>query len=191
MFYKNILNFEKKKAKKVKKICFREKSFGWRNQELNVDFEDNSSYHKPIWEDQFYRLFTGNYILRDSCYSCKFANLHRMGDITIGDFWNIKNIKPEFEDTLGVSSVFVNSKKGKELFENICNNFELFECEVEDCKQHNLYNPSNRPEDYDKFKQLLDQKGFVYCVEKFGKMGIIERLRRFGSKILHKLKIKK
>ena len=53
---------------------------------IYIKFKNGRIYHAPIWVDNFYRLFTNNYILRDSCYACRFSSMERQGDITIGDF---------------------------------------------------------------------------------------------------------
>ena len=105
---------EKLYSSQITELKFREKEYGWRNQELYIKFENGRIYHAPIWVDNFYRLFTNNYILRDSCYACRFSSMERQGDITIGDFWNLKNANEAFEDKLGVSSVIINSEKGEE-----------------------------------------------------------------------------
>ena len=138
--------------------------------------------------DNFYRLFTNNYILRDSCYTCKFANMERQGDITIGDFWNIKNVNETFEDKLGVSSIIINSKKGEQLFEILKDNFQVIECSLSDITQPNLHNPSPRPERYEEFQKDCSQKGLDYCLKKYGSMRISEKIRRKLSPIKKKLK---
>ena len=33
--------------------------------------------------------FQKHIFLRESCYDCKYANIDRVGDITLGDFWNV------------------------------------------------------------------------------------------------------
>ena len=89
LLHRCIKEQEIKHCSKIKGMTFRDKNYGWRNQEINMVFENGKNYHSPIWKDEFYRLFTSNYILRDSCYSCHYSNIRRPGDITIGDFWNI------------------------------------------------------------------------------------------------------
>ncbi|EPD59547.1 hypothetical protein HMPREF1215_01155 [Coprococcus sp. HPP0074] len=179
---------EKKKASKIKELKFRDKKYGWRNQEIHIEYENGENYHAPIWEDNFYRLFTSNYILRDSCYTCKFATMDREGDITIGDFWNIKNVNEKFEDKLGVSSIIINSKKGQQLFEALKDNFQIIECSLGDITQHNLHSPSPYPEKYDEFQKDCLEKGFDYCLKKYGSMRLSEKIRRKFSPLKQKLK---
>lgn len=187
LLYKCIKEQEVRHKSKLKEMIFRDKKYGWRHQEISMVFENDKNYHSPIWEDEFYRLFTGNYILRDSCYSCRYSNMNRVGDITIGDFWNINNVDETFEDFLGVSSVLVNTEKGEYLFNQILNKFDGFECSLEDVKQQNLVRPSLKPEDYDSFQNDLKEKGMSYSMKKYGSMGKLEKIRRFVSPLKKKV----
>lgn len=178
---------EKRYSSYIKELRFRDKSYGWRNQELFMKLNNGKVYHAPIWEDTFYRLFTNNYILRDSCYTCKYANMNRQGDITIGDFWNIKNVNKEFEDNLGVSSIIINSEKGKYLFTLIRDKFDCIKCSLADITQTNLYSPSLKPEKYKAFQTDCFENGFEYCLKKYGSMTIFEKIRRKLSPIKQKI----
>lgn len=179
---------EKLYSSQITELKFREKAYGWRNQELYIKFENGRIYHAPIWVDNFYRLFTNNYILRDSCYSCKFSSMERQGDITIGDFWNIKNANETFEDKLGVSSVIINSEKGKKIFETVKNEFDIIECSLNDINQKNLNSPSPKPVHYEDFQRLIAEKGFEYCLKKYGSMKMLEKIRRALSPVKQRLK---
>lgn len=97
-------------------VNFRDKKFGWHSCVETINF---SKHVKSF--DYFARLFGSKISARDSCFNCKFTNLDRCSDITIGDYWGIERYIPDFEDANGVSIVFVNSKKGMWLFEKIKN----------------------------------------------------------------------
>lgn len=187
-FFKSFLSKKEEEfGSEINKITFRNKEYGWRNQELWIQFNNKKVYHNPIWEDCFYRTFTSNYVLRDSCYDCKFSSMNRPGDISIGDYWNIKNVKPKFEDNLGISSLFINSDKGEEYFNRINKKFISFECSKEDCVQHNLQKPSQKPKDYENFWNDYEKHGLNYCLRKYGTMGITEKIRRVLSPYKKKL----
>lgn len=187
LLHRCIKEQEIKHCSKIKGMTFRDKNYGWRNQEINMVFENGKNYHSPIWKDEFYRLFTSNYILRDSCYSCHYSNIRRPGDIMIGDFWNIKNVDESFEDFLGISSVLINSKKGEELFGKIKEYFEWFECSLEGIMQPNLSRPSQKPEKYDCFQKDLKNKGMNYCMKKYGSMRFGEKVRRYLSPLKYSI----
>ena len=77
---------------------------------------------------------------RESCYQCAYANMSRVGDLTVGDFWGIAKSHPNFNSPKGVSSVFVNTEKGQKLFEMMRVLAEVEEATLEEgvVKQHNL-----------------------------------------------------
>ena len=115
-------------------------------------------------------------------------NMERQGDITIGDFWNIKNANETFEDKLGVSSVIINSEKGKKIFETVKNEFDIIECSLNDINQKNLNSPSPKPVHYEEFQRLIAEKGFEYCLKKYGSMKMLEKIRRALSPVKQRLK---
>lgn len=178
---------EKKYGARIEKMTYRNKEYAWRHQELWIQFSNGKIYHSPIWEDEFYRLFTGNYLLRDSCYSCPFASDNRPGDLTIGDFWNIANVNAEFEDSLGVSSVICNTERGRVFLTSILDRFDYFETTLDGCTQRNLQAPSPKPVNYDQFVLDWKNKGFSYCQKKYGSMGVGEKIRRKLSPVKKKI----
>lgn len=110
--FKDIINRE---DEAVKDIIFRDKSCGWRNSYKFTLIKDNGN----ITNSTYLNMFFKGLINRPSCYNCKFTNTIRPSDITIGDYWNIKNVDPSFEDSLGVSCVLINTEKGLEVFNQI------------------------------------------------------------------------
>lgn len=96
---------------------------------------------------------------RESCYQCAYANMSRVGDLTVGDFWGIAKSHPSFNSPKGVSSVFVNTEKGQKLFEMMRVLAEVEEATLEEgmVKQHNLVQPSNRPVTRDTFSHTNNQ----------------------------------
>ena len=89
------------------------------------------AYEQIFQKDLFMQMFLSNICLRLSCHDCKFKNLERPSDITIGDSWGIANYMPDMDDNKGTSVVLVHSDKGRELFE-LCQSEMLFrEAEVD------------------------------------------------------------
>ncbi len=72
-----------------------------------------------------------NLIIRPSCESCQFCNTNRCGDISVGDFWGIEKVAPEFHDDRGVSVVFCNTEKGKVAFSTVSDQLALQSASVE------------------------------------------------------------
>lgn len=74
---------------------------------------------KLYMKSSFYSGFHKNITLRDSCYSCKFAYSNRCSDITIGDFHTINKYVKGINRFDGVSTVCVNTNKGKNVWLSI------------------------------------------------------------------------
>ena len=155
-----------KKNNTIKEINFRDKSFGWENSKIRITFEQGVAYIESKEKDIFYQLFLKNYILRPSCHECKFTKINRESDITIGDYWGVNKHKPHMNDGKGTSLVIVNSKKGKEFFDLIKNNFTFEECTKNEAMQYNLQNPSIANENREVFFKFYKLDGFERATNK-------------------------
>lgn len=73
-------------------------------------------YKKYVDDDDLYQIgYHSALIYRNSCYSCKYAQLSRGGDLTFGDY-HVKSVDDCDIDTEKKSLIFVNTERGKELF---------------------------------------------------------------------------
>ena len=106
-------------------------------------------------------------INRPSCHQCKFTNMYRPSDITIGDYWNINKVDATFEDSLGVSSIFVNSEKGQSLMLSV-NDMETRQTGLENAMQACTSRQSPMPRGRNKFWKEYRKKGFDYVYDKYG-----------------------
>lgn len=114
--YKKYL--EKKNRSLVKKIWFKNKEQGWDRLLTRIEFENGNVYKGDKDIDLFIKSYRrSGFILRSVCYNCQYKGLQREADITLGDFWNMKNT--QFNDNKGISLVLINSQKGKQFFNNI------------------------------------------------------------------------
>jgi len=97
-------------------------------------------YKKFLWseryKDTYFNTFMDGFTYRDSCYNCPYAKTERVSDITIGDFWGLKNDLP-IPHPYGCSCVLPITPKGERLLENIKDNFHLFEREVREAVNGN------------------------------------------------------
>ena len=71
------------------------------------------------YDNPFMKGFLADVYLRPSCYRCKCKNGVSHSDMTIGDFWGINRLMPDFDDDKGVGLVLINSGKGKAVFETL------------------------------------------------------------------------
>lgn len=172
------------------KINFRHKAYGWSLFSLLFQYND-SSYNTNHQEDLFLKAFLRNTILRDSCYRCNFKGKDRNSDITLADYWGIKNVHPEICEDKGVSLLIVNSEKGKELFESIKDELEYIETNLDMALK---YNPSyvesaKQDKKRNEFFKNLDKLEFDKLVKKYTYKKpllyrIIDRLKNIIKKVL-------
>lgn len=71
------------------------------------------------YDNPFMKGFLRNVYLRPSCYRCKCKNGVSHSDLTIGDFWGVRQAMPDFNDDKGVGLVLVNTEKGKNVFASL------------------------------------------------------------------------
>ena len=113
--------------------------------------------------DKYGKHFMDGDCYRESCYQCLFANINRVGDITIGDFWGVAKCHPEFFSEKGVSCVLVNTEKGVLLFNEMKEMAFILKISLDQAllKQHNLISPSLRPKNRDIFYKNLEDANFI------------------------------
>lgn len=118
--YRKWINYEKNINGDISRVGFRYKDPGWRDFCARIDFQNGKSV-KCALSEGYMRGFLKDLYLRDSCYECKFANMERFGDITLGDYWGYKESAPEYiqNDDRGISLVIVNTDKGRALWKTI------------------------------------------------------------------------
>lgn len=152
---------------------FRDKSRGWGLTGKAV-MEDGRSIPVPSGTSSYYSLFLDAQIYRDNCYNCKYANPHRVGDITIGDFWGVKYEHPELMDKIdphrGVSCVIVNNAKGAEFLGTVKDSIDLYPSAYDKVARRNkqLYAPSVKGKYHDTIMAQYRESGYA-AVDRFFK----------------------
>lgn len=119
--------------------------------------------------DPYYYSFLQGTTYRESCYKCPYSCSERPGDITLGDYWGIQSVYPEYYNFDGVSAVIVNSYKGKHLLDTVKEYLEIHQTAIDSVKKNNgnLNTPSFRPKVRDKIYADLNEFGFAYIAEKY------------------------
>lgn len=74
---------------------------------------------------------------RYSCYECPFARIPRQGDITLADYWGVKEFFPEMDRTNGVSLILLNTDRGRLIFEKVKDCCEIRKSTVADGAKYN------------------------------------------------------
>ena len=162
---------------------------GWGTQYLLKTKTKTKIKTKILALDKYGKHFMDGDCYRESCYQCKFANLNRPADLTVGDFWGINRCHSEFSSALGVSSVVVNTENGKKLLDLMRVDSEIIPVTLDEVliKQHNLQQPTLRPLTRDNFYFEIDDERFIKKI-KVG-LRIKERVKSIiPSKVVEKLK---
>jgi len=104
-----------------------------------------------------------------SCYNCQAKKDNSYADITLGDFWGIKSIAPEFDDEKGITLLIVNTCKGKKMIDSIEKKCELLHVEYGKAAKGNpmLYESASMPEDREMFSKLLNKTSFIEIANTF------------------------
>lgn len=119
--YKQYLkNLEKKYFSKIKRVIFKNKTYGWHRFSTKIIFENGQEYIQDRYTDSYMRGYLeGNLFMRPSCHECRYKSLPRHADITLGDFWGIEKVRPDLDQDKGTSIFMLNTEKGKKTFESI------------------------------------------------------------------------
>lgn len=180
-----------KKDKRFKRFSFRTKKIGWGNGSISFAptiFYNNGKEETDTLKARAYlKLFFSNNCLRPSCYNCRYIGINKPGDITIADYWGLKNEHPEFFDSRGVSAVIIHTAKGKRVFDSLTG-IERILSTVEKVsrKQGNMRKPSPKADTYEQFWKDYHEKGFIFVMKKYGGYSNLNRLKNMIKNLLHR-----
>ena len=181
MVWKKYVQFrEAEAASQTRRTFFRHKKYGWKTYSVLFEYSNNTEYVQVLGKDLYMRAFLADLCLRPSCYQCSFKSKVRASDFTIADFWGIQNVMPEMDDDKGTSLVFVNSEKGREIFEQLK---KQIVCKKTDLDTAIQYNPSMiksvaMPPKRDHFMRAIKTQDFSCTVQKYCKKSFIRRVLR-------------
>lgn len=153
----------------IKDISFRDKTEGWKLFSIFVGYQKGDEYRRTLREDLYLQAFLRNICLRDSCYHCSFKTRERLSDITLADYWGIQKIHSEMDDDKGTSLVFVNSEKGRRIFEEISKNFIYCETNKEKAIESNsaMIKSVVKPKNREKYLRKVTVKNFEALTKKY------------------------
>ncbi len=161
VLYRDFVRNAEKKGKVVF-IDFRRGNINWHDPVTCITYRNG----KIVIDNSYFKMFTQNYLLRESCYKCNFASFNRISEITIGDFWGIENCHSEFDEADGVSVMIVNNEKGRTLLAQCHANLELLRCTRSDCSHEQLNGLPARTQ-HQEFKKYYLSHGYNAAYKKF------------------------
>ncbi|WP_279155102.1 Coenzyme F420 hydrogenase/dehydrogenase, beta subunit C-terminal domain [Thomasclavelia cocleata] len=212
LFNDYIAHIESKRKIKIIDFKFREKSKGWKLfgmlKYIDGNGNINCDYFEPE-ESSYYQMFLNSYTYRENCYSCPYASKNRVANITIGDYWCIDLVHPQYlkenggmiDEHAGVSTMIINNVHGKLFFNEYGKNIALFESTYKDACRYNkqLIHPSILPSLRSKVFSMYEDAGYIK-VEKWYKRRLLtikikrklismipKRIKDFMKKFLKKI----
>ena len=189
LFDKYVKELEETNRDELINYNFRDKSTGWDSYSNTATFK-NETIKELQSNNAYMKLFLSDVALRVSCYNCNFKLGNKYSDITLGDFWGVKNYYPEMYNKKGVSAIIINTKKGKEIIRNISSQLELKECKLEEIVKGNpsLTASSKKPEKRKEFFNELNNKvSFFKLAKDYSKH--ISFLKRLVNKSKRTIKV--
>lgn len=142
----------------IKSISFRD----GKKYRFKLEDKNENSVIVPYRMSYWLNGFVEGYIFRENCYSCKYAEVDRCGDITLGDFWGLdKDIQGFKERDKGINLVMINTENGQNMWNTIKNELNYMERTIQEAIPHNhpLSYPSAYPNRYDKFINIYCNHG--------------------------------
>lgn len=168
-------------------ISFRDKRLGWKKfgfsvriaassgsgknsvfQSVEGQNQDEELLFEPLDKNIFMQGFLKDLYLRPSCYKCPTKQLKSCSDITLGDFWSIKEYYPEYYEKNGVSLVLANTNNGHNVIEDlpIIKNRVSYDIALKGNPAINI--SSNIPKQYSIFWKEYKRKGII-CIHSITK----------------------
>ena len=170
LIYKDYLEFcSKRLGEVVLSIDMRYKAtYGWgKRYSYRYNLGDGRHVIDPISIVNWGKIFFSELINRPSCEACKYANLNRVGDFTIADFWDDKKLRPDIYSKEGTSLLLINTDKGKIIFSNCKNKCEYWNITKEEALQPCFCHATRQNPKSDLVLKYYLQNGFPKTYKKY------------------------
>lgn len=123
---------ERKHNSRIREVSFRKKTYGYHSGTMELVFESGKKYNGSARVDYMLKSFFREISSRPSCYDCSFKTDQHQSDFTIFDCWSASKLVPGLkDDDRGYTNVFINSDKGRKLFEELRDDYEWYPVEKE------------------------------------------------------------
>ena len=149
-YFDKYLDFARKRYGNIKTLRFRSKEYvGWSCGGVVVTGSSDCLKKIPYrdFDNYYYAYFLSGDIYRKSCYSCKYANMKRVGDFSLGDYWGVEKLHLPLNTFNGCSLLVVNSDKATKFLSKI-ETMNIKETRVDEAISQNeqLKHPSRLPD---------------------------------------------
>lgn len=127
-------------------------------------------------KDMYTYAYMSSLDYTDNCYSCKYATLERVADITLGDSWR-SELGLE-EQKRGISLILCQTEKGRKLLSDAAVILKKVDLNKAIEANHQLEYPSIMPKERTKFFKYL-KRGFNYSLSRcYPKIYYKQKLKR-------------
>ena len=168
----------------IKNVQFRRKEPDWEGYHFRIDFEDGSSFDCPGSNSSYMKAFLNGLISRPACYSCPFKGLHRASDITLADFWGVRQVCPSAFYEKGTSLVLLHTQRGVDVFSRISGKISAREVDPIQAVSQNsaAISPCTQGKNYSRFWMRYTGKNLDemvrLCLRPAWKERVMIRLRK-------------
>lgn len=144
------------------------------SKNLMINFKNGKSLIVNSERDLYLKGYSARLFLRPSCSKCKFASKKRYSDITIADCWGIENIYPNIDPHSGESLLIINTKKGRNILNEMKEHFLLisldedFVCKYNECYYRPTSFHKKRKSFFDNIDRISFKKNILLCLKTFG-----------------------
>lgn len=198
-FNKFVDGYEKKYNIVLDNVDFRSKeNKGWGLSGYLYGHKKEKIIRRKLYsfDNWYYFYFLKGAIYTSACYECKYANLNRPGDFTLGDFWGSEKFNLSFKDAKGCSLVLLNTVRAQKIFSRLSLRYNSVSIENA-CKFNGqLIAPTKKPDNYaalvNKITTLETEKienDFIKTNKKYIVLGYAKKLIPQGIiRLIKKLK---
>lgn len=193
-YWNKYIHFMEDKYKsKIKKIRFREKTYGYNSACMAVYFKNGKVSRKDHDSDLYWTAFSKCFIFRPSCYSCKFKTIHHTSDFTIGDYWGASELGDEYKKANGCTLLLVHTKLGENVLKNMKRDLCLQELDLYDALVVNgghmpskLISSSSKPKNRDSFFSDMDKMSVSQLIHQYIPLSIPKKIKIIIKPFLYK-----
>lgn len=190
-FINNWLYYEKDS---LKSINFRDKSIGWEEYRLRLEYLHQNVYLNS-YDNTYITGYFANLFLRPSCYHCVFKPYKSNSDITLADAWGINKLldRKFCIDNKGTSLIIVNTKKGDQAIQSISANISYEKINLSAMIHYNpsLKYPSKENKRRNEFFYRFNNgEDFEFIIRDMTKLSILQRLEQRMTPFLKRMGIK-
>jgi len=136
---------------------------------LFLHCKDDEIYAIDAPNDYYISGFLSGLFFRENCFTCSYARKERISDLTLADHWGMgRSENPEMKVHKGLSTILINTEKGKALFGYIKEKVVFEERSLIESINGNgqFLHAFNRPKNYKEFQQDYRLLGYEIACKK-------------------------